>query len=806
MKKYILLTLALLTFSLLNAQFAGVVKGIVLDAKTREPLSFVNIKYEDVKTSETKGVLSDEKGQFEVKLTLGTYLFTFTYVGYREEFKEITLEPGREFRVINLQVDMEPPSIGPPVITIVAEYPQAGKMHPVSGTTIAAGKKNDVIYPQNSDANLAQNNTRQIFARVPGLMIWENDGNGTGTSIAARGLSPNRSWEFNNRQNGYDMSSDAFGYPEAYYVPPAEALGRVEIIRGAASLQFGPQLGGMVNYVIQEGTRDKALRGRVSLSGGSYGMGNAFASLGGTKGKMNYYGFYNYRRADGWRENSAYFTNTGYVNVNWLVNQRLTIGMQFTGMHYQLQQPGGLTDSLFAADHRASFRERNWFTIRWNMPAVTADYRFDNKAQLSAKLFGLFGERSSVGYTGAANTTDPGTARTIDRDFYTNYGAEVRYLTPFQLLGKESFVSTGLRYYRGNTQREQGKGTDGSDADYTYTAALTRDLDLNAENMAAFAEVLLQLTKKLKVVPGVRYEYIRTSAEGTPALQREERTNGVPLFGAGAEYNFFGNSTSRSELLVAYANWAQSFRPATFNDVWTNQPAVRIDQNLGPVKGQNMDIGIRGEIFKYFFYDVNAFFLLVDGRIGDVSMTDENGNPYLFRTNTGNSTNSGVEWYVEFKPYKIPYRSPYDGKNYDRKNPFGQLSIFTAGSHLEAWYTGGANEGKRVEYAPRWNVRAGLMYRYKAVSASFNWNYIDDVYTDARNSAVNAAGTAGPLPSYQLLDFGCTVTLPKNVVVKAAVNNIADVRYATRRAGGYPGPGIIPGEGRTAMIGVTMNF
>jgi Fe(3+) dicitrate transport protein len=32
------------------------------------------------------------------------------------------------------------------------------------------------------------------------------------------------------------------------------------------------------------------------------------------------------------------------------------------------------------------------------------------------------------------------------------------------------------------------------------------------------------------------------------------------------------------------------------------------------------------------------------------------------------------------------------------------------------------------------------------------------------------------------------------------VNNLLDKNYATRRAGGYPGPGILPGEGRTFYV------
>ena len=53
---------------------------------------------------------------------------------------------------------------------------------------IYSGKKNEVLSLTNLNVNLTTNQTRQIFARVPGLSLWENDGTGAQVSIALRGL------------------------------------------------------------------------------------------------------------------------------------------------------------------------------------------------------------------------------------------------------------------------------------------------------------------------------------------------------------------------------------------------------------------------------------------------------------------------------------------------------------------------------------------------------------------------------------------------------------------------------------------
>src|SRR6185369_7036511 len=101
---------------------------------------------------------------------------------------------------------------------------------------IYAGKKNEIIISDSLDANKAINNTRQILGRIPGLNIVETETGGfTANGIATRGLNPTQSIEMNTRQNGYNISADIYGYNESYYLPAMEAVGRIEMVRGAAS-------------------------------------------------------------------------------------------------------------------------------------------------------------------------------------------------------------------------------------------------------------------------------------------------------------------------------------------------------------------------------------------------------------------------------------------------------------------------------------------------------------------------------------------------------------------------------------------
>ncbi|MFN0189383.1 MAG: TonB-dependent receptor plug domain-containing protein, partial [Bacteroidia bacterium] len=234
------------------------------------------------------------------------------------------------------------------------------QMPDVKDNVIYAGKKSTVIQMDKINADLSTNNTRQVFGKVPGMSIWENDGSGIQVGVATRGLSPNRSWEFNVRQNGYDVCSDIFGYPETYYTPPMEALSKIEVVRGAASLQYGPQFGGLLNYQIKKGNPNKPISFETQQTVGSYGLFNTYNALGGTYKKFSYYGFLHHRSADGWRNNSEYSIYTGYFSANYQLTKKINIGAEYTRMDYKSQQPGGLTDVQYKENHRQSFRERNW--------------------------------------------------------------------------------------------------------------------------------------------------------------------------------------------------------------------------------------------------------------------------------------------------------------------------------------------------------------------------------------------------------------------------------------------------------------
>ena len=140
--------------------------------------------------------------------------------------------------------------------------------------------------------------------------------------LGGRGLNPSRNVNFNTRQNGYDISADALGYPESYYTPPTEAVEEIQLIRGAASLQFGPQFGGLINYKLKKGKADKKAEILVRHTIGSFGLNNSFLSLSGTLKSWNYFIYGNYKFGNDWRPNSNFKTTNGYIYLSKTISKK----------------------------------------------------------------------------------------------------------------------------------------------------------------------------------------------------------------------------------------------------------------------------------------------------------------------------------------------------------------------------------------------------------------------------------------------------------------------------------------------------
>jgi len=707
---------------------------------------------------------------------------------------------------------LEPEIVVLDVVDVMVEKDNTfgiSRLNNVEGTGIYAGKKSESVILEDLNANLAANNSRQLFSKVPGINVFENEGTGSSIGVGGRGLNPNRISNFNTRQNGYDISADALGYPESYYTPPSEAVERIDILRGASGLQYGTQFGGLINYKLRE-AENKTLAGNFRQTIGSFGFFNSFNQLSGTSKSWTYNTFYQYKRYTGWRARSESDNHTAFVSLGYQVNEKLKLSGEYTFMNYLAQQPGGMTDQQFKKDESTVNRNRNWFKVNWNLFSLKADYKLNDQTNFNLTTFGLIAGRDALGYLGRPDRSDDTSAnRNLMRDVYRNFGLEARLLHRYIIKDRNHHFLIGARYYNGHTQREQGDADKTAEANFSFLHP--DNLENSAYtfpslNYAVFAENIFQISSRWSLVPGIRFEYINTASDGYYRLINKNLAGNVLLdmkvYDQRSNSRSFlllglGNQFKLNKTLELYANISQNYRSINFNDMRVANPNFEVDPNLMDENGFTSDAGVRGVIKNLLYFDVSLFYIQYNNRIGTTLKVDSFTYQIIrYRTNIGNSSNQGLEAFAE-----IDWMQLINRKSKHKVSTFINLSFINA--YYKSEQT--AYDGKRVEYVPRSIVRTGITYAFNSFGFTLQYSKTAEQFSEATNSESSSSGLYGLIPAYSILDFSLHYNWRK-LRLNTGCNNALNANYFTRRTEGYPGPGIIPADPINFYITLGLKF
>ena len=682
---------------------------------------------------------------------------------------------------------------------------QLKRLEDSKGTSIYAGKKNEVVLVTQTMANLAVNSSRQIYSQVAGLNIYENDDAGIQLHIGGRGLDPNRTSNFNTRQNNYDISADVLGYPESYYTPPAESLSEIQIVRGAASLQYGTQFGGLVNFVILPPNINKSLEITSRNTLGSNNLYTNYTSFSGTINKFSYYSFVNYKKGDGFRSNSEFDSKNMYINLNYQITEKTKISTEFTYLNYLAQQAGGLSDKMFNENPYQSNRKRNWFNLDWFLYNFKLESDLNKNTSLGINFFGLNAKRKSLGFrSNRVDQIDPLQERDLIFGDFNNFGLESKLLTKYKILNKKSIFLLGLKYYNSNNTGEQGPGINNSEPNFNFQYDLFPNYRYQSFftypnlNFSLFGENIFYLSDKLSITPGFRFENIKTESDGYYRNLNFDAAGNVIL----NELNYSNDIRKRSFILLGigisfkpssfiefYGNISENYRSVTFADISIYNPSYAINPNITDESGMTTDFGLRGNIKNFISYDISLFNLSYNDRIGFVQKLMKDGRVKTERGNVGNAKIFGIESLIDFNLKKIIFNK----ENYS-------LNYFINTSFINSEYISSeipGIKGKKVEFVPKSNIKTGLRFGYNNFMLSAQYSYMSKQFTDSSNAiSGNLSGVIGQIPAYKILDLSLSYYF-KNFTFESGVNNLLNEKYFTRRATGYPGPGIIPSSPRT---------
>ena len=673
--------------------------------------------------------------------------------------------------------------------------------------SIYSGKKSELILTENRSGT-SFNNARQMYNQSTSINIYQTDDAGLQLNIGGRGLDPRRSSNFNVRQNNYEISADPLGYPETYYSPPFECLENIQLIRGAGSLQYGTQFGGLVNFNIKKPNKNKNLEIVTRNTTGSNNFYSNFTSFSGTLDKIGYYTFFNYKIGDGFRPDSNFDSYNLYSYLRYDVLKNLNLSFEVTYLNYLAKQPGGLTDIMFYDDIFQSNRERNWFEVNWLLYNFQASYDISNKTNFSISSFILDAHRYAVGFrSNRVDQIDSFEERDLIKSNFNNVGVESKLLHKTNLFNKKVVYLLGAKFYSGSNSTKQGPGTDDFDAnfDFQYDSFPNYENQSNYSNpnlnYSIFNENIFYLNSKISFVPGFRFEYIKTSSDGfyrnintdgagNVILNNLIETNNIRkrsffLYGIGFSYKF----SNWSEF---YTNYSRNYRAVTFSDINIINPSFIINPNISDESGYTSDFGFRGNYKDFVFYDINSFYLFYSDRIGFIQNTFSDGSVKNEKGNVGDAILYGQEFLVNFNLSKFIF-----------KNNKINISYFFNFSNIYSEYISSrlnGVEGNQVEFVPRENLKTGFKLDYKNFKCSLQYSYMSEQFTDATNSVESdLSGVIGILPKYDVLDLSFSYLFNK-IKFEFGINNILDNYYFTNRATGYPGPGIIPSPNRNCYI------
>ena len=677
--------------------------------------------------------------------------------------------------------------------------------------------------------SIANNDYRELFATTPGLLVSEEPSSPI-VNFGYRGLDSQRSEFMQVLKDGISIKNEQFGFPESHYTPILDAVERVEFIRAGAALQFGPQPGGAINFVMKMPRPDVPFEFQTKNIFGTDGLYQNYSNIDGTIGKFGYYAYFDHRQRDGFRPNSDYAVNNGSAKLVYNVTDDSRFILTADLYNEEHGEPGGLTEipapgaSLYQVDRNVSTRLFDRFRLKRYFGTLEYQKIFSERTELDLKAWGgylsRYSHRQRGGGFGIAPNPNPapGSAASTDdiqdREDYTE-GVEARFRHDYDLAHDVSTFTGGLYFYHAVQDRTDERG-DTPDAESgllrRLNTGVTTDFAIFAENRFHF--------DRLSIVPGMRLEFFEqsldekvniTRAPGDPLLSQSDFTF-VPLFSLGAGYVLVegqvpapvtmskedGKSVQNAPSMVpggsprveVYGTVAQAYRPITYGELVPTAPDGVVNGDLQPGDSLQFELGFRGKPFPFLSFDVGGFYFEVNDQIGEITGVNSDGNTFTTTQNVGNARYAGFE-----AAFELDLLGMING---GAESPYGSFNLYGNVTLLDTEFTSGPSKGFDTTYAPDYQVKVGGIYRWKdRVKLGMLGNMVGDSYADANNTPSHF------IPAYTVWDLTAEVNFFKGRLgVIAGIRNLFNEDfYAEIRD-----EGIVPAYGRNYYGGFSLKF
>jgi Fe(3+) dicitrate transport protein len=670
-----------------------------------------------------------------------------------------------------------------------------------SGTLIFAGKLGDIAVLSDL-APVPNRNLRVALADIPGLLVSEVS-NGSWASLSYRGLGePHESWNILTLQDAVPAVPDMYSYPAGYFTPPLEVTERIEFIRGASGLLYGPQPGGAINYVLKGPRRTAGAEGQARLTAGSWDMRSGLASIAASDGTLAVDGFVQYAEGDGPRRvNSDHQQTTARGRAHYL-GQAVTATLALDYYKGEFGEPGGLTRARLAADRRDGSTPRDRIAIERLAPTLALEWQASDATLVTGRAFYSRFERTSWRQAGGSFGLPTPDANVLirQRQVFDTAGIDLRARHDFGATSQHS-LTIGVLGHTSDAPVFVDKGA--SNADFRGTAGALARVQRSGDTAAVFGEVKLGFGD-VQIVPGFRLERLRQRVTETLDLGVGSATGGgpgapngvlgsrsdtqtVPLYGIGVTWD-------ASETLRFVANASRGFKPLLYNDGVTFQAGVDAAGTFDASYAFTVEAGLQAEPAEPLRIDASLFRVEFENQVGFLAGPLAASPPFgavgaggARRQNVGSMRNQGVD---------LAVRLDLVGPQGLAKAEGGTLRLSTNLQLLDADFTSGPARGFTPQYAPKHLLRSTLAWLGKdGGRAALIFTSVGD-QQGADNNVADFL-----VPGYEVLDASAEWPVAGGFSIGAGVNNLLDEDYAGRvRPGG--GGGFDPGAPRSFYVSI----
>lgn len=614
---------------------------------------------------------------------------------------------------------------------------------------IISGKKTTVI-DSTEFQTLPSINTRESLAQVPGLIISEVN-NESYSSITFRGLGdPHESFNLLQLRNGIPISPDPYGYPAVYYQPAPGSIEQTEFHRGGASLLFGPQSAGALNYILRgplkQSQSSQFLTQHTAGSFGKYSTNNEYSvNLGSSSHLLSYHS----RNAQGFRtENSDNHVVIPRWISTFIFSEQFKISLDLEMFAAQFGEPGGLAKNPGAGV--ASFqnaKETSTPNDRLKIKRQAMDLILTQSLEQGDSLtyrfwmseFDRISYRQALGGSGFGRIAT-GSTNTIQDQAFSTKGYQLQWIHPYEWAESSQRLQVLLQSIHTESPYNQYTGAFPGARDGIQNRSLDRKnlaTSLSVENLFDFSD--------FKITPSLRHEIIEQKSQETfnssssIALKSSDLNTAVTLMALAAE-------TEILDTYTLYSHYAQGFKPASFGDSLPLSASDVINENLKEARTQTLELGVKS-MGENWAWDMSVYQIKYSNLIG------RSGNQII---NAGESQSEGLDLLAHYQV-----------------NP--TLRFFVAPSILKARFQSGTLQGKTPQYSPAQIIRAGAIYNLNEKSkVRLQTQNLADHFGDDANSE------AYQLKGYTIWDFSGEYQIQSQSSIHFGVQNIQDQTSPSR--------------------------